>query len=64
MGGILDDLDGQEGYPLSQLPDGTTTSRWTSSTALFTGYVAACDWGWTGASHYEPTGAGGLGLGL
>jgi hypothetical protein len=58
MGAILDDLDGHEGYPLRQLPDGTTTSRWTGSTARFAGYVAACDCGWTGARHYEPTEGG------
>jgi hypothetical protein len=55
MGAILDDLDGHEGYPLRQLPDGTTTSRWTADTARFTGYVAACDCGWTGAGHYPLT---------
>jgi hypothetical protein len=37
MGAILDDLDGHEGYPLGQLPDRTTTSRWTGSTTRFTG---------------------------
>lgn len=58
MGAILDDLDGHEGYPLRQLPDASTTSRWTSTTARFTGYVAACDCGWTGTGHYEPTEAG------
>jgi hypothetical protein len=58
MGAILDDLNGHEGYPLRQLPDGTTTSRWTSSTARFTGYVPACDCGWTGTGHHEPTEAG------
>jgi hypothetical protein len=58
MGAILDDLDGHEGYPLRQLPDGTTTSRWTSSTARFTGYIAACGCRWTGTGHYEPTEAG------
>jgi hypothetical protein len=55
MGAILDDLDGHEGYPLRQLPDGTTTSRWTSDPARFTGYIAACDCGWTGVGRYEPT---------
>jgi hypothetical protein len=54
MGAILDDLDGHEGYPLRQLPDGTTTSRWTSDTARFTGYIAACECGWTGARHHQP----------
>lgn len=58
MRAILDDLDGHEGYPLRQLPDGTTTSRWTSNTTRFTGYIAACDCGWTGTGHYEPTEAG------
>ncbi|HET6753370.1 MAG TPA: hypothetical protein VFH23_05410 [Jiangellaceae bacterium] len=58
MGAILDDLDGQEGYPLRRLTDGTTTSRWTSATNRFTGYIAACDCGWTGTGHYEPTDAG------
>jgi hypothetical protein len=58
MGAILDDLDGHEGYPLRQLPDGTTTSQWTSSTARATRYVPACDCGWTGTGHYEPTEAG------
>jgi hypothetical protein len=58
MGAILDDLDDHEGYPLRQLPDGTTTSRWTGSTRRFTGYVAACDCGWTGTGRYEPTEAG------
>ena len=58
MGAILDDLDGHEGHPLRQLPDGTTTSRWTGSTTRFTGYVPACDCGWTGTGHYEPTEAG------
>jgi hypothetical protein len=58
MGAIIDDLDGHEGYPLRQLPDGTTTSRWTSSTARIAGYVPACDCGWTGTGHYQPTEAG------
>jgi hypothetical protein len=58
MGAILDDLDGHEGFPLRQLPDGTTTSRWTSSTTRFTDYVAACDCGWTGTGRYEPSEAG------
>ncbi len=55
MGAILDDLDGHEGYPLRRLPDGTTTSRWTSATTRFTAYIAACDCGWTGTSRHEPT---------
>jgi hypothetical protein len=55
MGAILDDLDGHEGYPLRQLPDGTTSSRWTSDTAEFTGYIPACDCGWTGTGRYDPT---------
>jgi hypothetical protein len=55
MGAILDDLDGHEGYPLRQLPDGITTSRWPTGTARSTGYIAACDCGWTGADRYEPT---------
>jgi hypothetical protein len=58
MGAIFDDLDGHEGYPLRQLSDGTATSRWTSSTAPFTVYIAACDCGWTGTGHYETTEAG------
>jgi hypothetical protein len=58
MGAVLDDLHPHEGYPRRQLPDGTTTSRWTSSTARFTGYVPACDCGRTGSSRYEPTAAG------
>src|SRR5918995_6844360 len=58
MGAILDDLDGHEGYPLRQLPDGITTSRWTTDTDRTTGYIAACDCGWTGAGRYEPTEAG------
>jgi hypothetical protein len=58
MGAILDDLDGHEGYPLRRLTDGTTTSRWTSDTTRFTGYIAACDCGWTGTGHYEPTDGG------
>jgi hypothetical protein len=55
MGAILDDLDTHEGYPLRQLPDGTTTSRWTNDTTRFTGYIAACDCGWTSAGRYPPT---------
>ena len=58
MGTILDDLDGHEGYPLRQLPDGTPTTRWTSNTTRFVGYIGACDCGWTGTGHYEPTEAG------
>ena len=58
MGAILDDLDGHEGYPLRQLPDGITTSRWTTDTDRTTGYIAASDCGWTGAGRYEPTEAG------
>lgn len=58
MGAILDDLDGHEGYPLRRLTDSTTTSRWTSDITRFTGYIAACDCGWTGAGNYEPTDAG------
>lgn len=58
MRAILDDLDGHEGHPLRQLADGTTTSRWTSNTTRFTGYIAACDCGWTGTGHDEPTEAG------
>src|ERR671910_687414 len=58
MGAILDDLDGHEGYPLRRFTDGTTTSRWTSVTDRFTAYIAACDCGWTGTGHYEPTDAG------
>lgn len=55
MGAILDDLSGHERYPLRQLPDGTTTSRWTSGTARFTGYIAACECGWIGAGRYQLT---------
>src|ERR687891_1258882 len=58
MGAILDDLHGHEGYPLHQLPDGTTTSRLASSTDRFAAYVAACDCGWTGTGQHEPTEAG------
>jgi hypothetical protein len=55
MGAILDDLDGHEGYPLRQLPDGTATSRWTADTTRFTSYIAACECGWTGEGRYQPT---------
>jgi hypothetical protein len=58
VGAILDDLDDREGNPLRRLTDGTTTSRGTSATDRFTGYIAACDCGWTGARHCEPTEAG------
>jgi len=36
----------------------SATSRGTGSTTRFTGYVPACDCGWTGTGRYEPTEAG------
>jgi hypothetical protein len=58
MGAIVDDLEGHEGYPRRQLPDGTTTSWWTSDTARSTDRIAACDCGWIGRRRYEPTETG------
>lgn len=51
MCAIYDDLEGHEGYAARRLADGTLTATWTSATASFRSYVAACDCGWNGGDH-------------
>ncbi len=51
MGSIYDDLEGHEGYAARRLADGTLTATWTSATASFRSYVAACNCGWNGGEH-------------
>lgn len=51
MGSYLEDLDGHEGYGTRRLPDGTLTATWSTATARFDAYVAACSCGWVGGEH-------------
>lgn len=51
MGTFFEDLEDHEGYAARRLPDGTLTSSWSSATAEFRAYVAACGCGWTGSEH-------------
>lgn len=51
MGSYLEDLDGHEGYGARRLPDGTLTATWSTATARFDAYIAACSCGWLGGEH-------------
>jgi hypothetical protein len=51
MGAILDDLWNHEGYGARHLPDGTLTATWSTDSAAFDSYLAACTCGWHGGEH-------------
>jgi hypothetical protein len=64
MGTMIENLYDHEGYAARKLPDGTLTARWTTDTAEFTAYVAACEcarndgWDhddWYGTTEHPPT---------